>query len=166
MDITLRRWRTSDAAALAEILSESDIHRTIADLPQPYTEKTALDYITFCINADVNNFWSFAIECDGELAGCISAERGKNVYRQSAEIGYYIAKPLWGRGIATAAVKNITQFIFENTDIIRLYSAVFAENIASIKVLEKCGFNFEGTLKSAAIKCGKICDLKLYAKIK
>ena len=166
MNVTLRRWRTGDAAALAKILGEGDIHRTIADLPQPYTEKTALDYITFCINADVNNFWSFAIECDGELSGCISAERGKNVYRQSAEIGYYIAKQLWGRGIATAAVKNITQFIFENTDIIRLYSAVFAENIASIKVLEKCGFDFEGTLKSAAKKCGKICDLKLYAKIK
>lgn len=95
MNVTLRRWRTGDAAALAKILGEGDIHRTIADLPQPYTEKTALDYIAFCINADVNNFWSFAIECDGELSGCISAERGKNVYRQSAEIGYYIAKQLW-----------------------------------------------------------------------
>ena len=43
MNVTLRRWRTGDAAALAKILGEGDIHRTIADLPQPYTEKTALD---------------------------------------------------------------------------------------------------------------------------
>ena len=77
MNVTLRRWRTGDAAALAKILGEGDIHRTIADLPQPYTEKAALDYITFCINADVNNFWSFAKSVTAGLRGASLPSAGK-----------------------------------------------------------------------------------------
>lgn len=166
MHVVLRKWSGSDAAELAGILSEDDVHEFISDLPRPYTQKNAMEYIAAALNSSDGNFRSFAIEADGRLAGCISAERGKNVYRMSAEIGYYIAKPLWGMGIATAAVGKLVQLIFDNTDIIRIYSTVFAGNAASARVLEKCGFRREGTLKCALAKNGRLHDAHIYALIK
>lgn len=166
MDVILRKWRGSDAEKLAEILINKNIHKYINDLPCPYTIADAKNYIAACLNADKNKFYCFAIEYNGELAGCMSAERGENVKRLSAEVGYYIDECLWGRGVATAAVEKLCAYMFENTDIIRLWATPFEENTPSLRVLEKCGFALEGTLKNAVIKNDKIHDLKLCAKIK
>ncbi|MGB4616762.1 MAG: GNAT family protein, partial [Dethiobacteria bacterium] len=54
-------------------------------------------------------------------------------------------------------------YIFKNTDIIRIFAEPFADNIASCRVLEKAGFVLEGTLRKNAVKNGKILDMKLYA---
>lgn len=64
-----------------------------------------------------------------------------------AEMGYYIGEPYWGLGLGTSAVMQICKYIFENTDIIRIFAEPFAYNTASGRVLEKAGFQFEG-LKS------------------
>ncbi len=166
METKLRKLRGNDAEALAGILADDDMHAYLNELPRPYTKNRAAEYITACLNRAGSGFWSFAIEAEGRLAGCISAERGQGVYRLSAEIGYYVAKPLWGNKIATSAIENMCGFIFENTDIIRIYAHVFEGNLASERALANNGFLFEGTLRSAAVKNNKIFDLKLYSKIK
>ena len=164
MEVILREWFASDAPALAKILNDGEAHKFLSDLPLPYTAADAAWFINHCLNAPKDKTYQFAIVADGKLAGNISAERGaKNIQRLSAELGYYVARPLWGRGIATAAVKAIAKYIFENTDIVRLTAEVFAENAASARVLEKCGFRREGTLKSALVKYGKLHDAYIYA---
>ena len=97
---------------------------------------------------------------------CIGAYRQGNIHRRTAEIGFYIAEEYWGKGIATVAVSKICDYLFSNSDIIRLYAEPFSYNTASCRVLEKAGFKYEGTLESNAVKSGKICDMKMYAKIK
>ncbi len=167
MEVILREWFASDAPALAKILNDGEAHKFLSDLPLPYTAADAAWFINHCLNAPKDKTYQFAIVADGKLAGNISAERGaKNIQRLSAELGYYVARPLWGRGIATAAVKAIAKYIFENTDIVRLTAEVFAENAASARVLEKCGFRREGTLKSALVKYGKLHDAYIYALLK
>ena len=81
-------------------------------------------------------------------------------------MGYYIAEPFWGMGIGTSAVEQICRHIFENTDIIRIFAEPFASNAASCRVLEKNGFVYEGTLRSNAVKNGKILDMKMYSLIR
>lgn len=166
MEVYLREWMTSDAFALSEILNEKDMHKFMRDLPFPYSVTDASWYINQCLNADKDRLYSFAIVADGKLAGCISALRGENIKRMSAEVGYYVKRELWGRGVATAALKQLVRYIMENTDIVRLYSTAFSENIASCKVLKNCGFEYEGTLVKAVVKYGKLHDEKVYALIR
>jgi RimJ/RimL family protein N-acetyltransferase len=81
-------------------------------------------------------------------------------------LGYYIAQQHWGKGICTSAVKLISRYIFDNTDIIRIYAEPFSYNSASCCVLEKAGFQYEGTLRSNAVKNGEVIDMKLYSLLK
>ncbi len=71
-----------------------------------------------------------------------------------------------GHGIATEAIKQMCRYVFEKTDIVRIYAEPFAENLASCRALEKAGFRYEGTLRSNAIKNGKAIDMKMYAILK
>ena len=100
------------------------------------------------------------------VIGSIGIFRQGNIHRQTAELGYYIAEEYWGKGIMTEAVKQICEDVFANSDIIRIYAEPFAYNIASCRVLEKVGFQYEGTLRSNAVKNGKVIDMKMYSLIK
>ena len=63
----------------------------------------------------------------------------------------------------TEAVRQICEYVFSESDIIRIYAEPFAYNIASCRVLEKAEFQYEGTLRSNAIKNGKVIDMKMYS---
>ena len=67
-----------------------------------------------------------------------------DIYARTAEIGYYVGEPYWGQGIASEAIGKMVQYGFEVLDIIRIYAGVFEHNKASMRVLEKNGFVFEG----------------------
>jgi len=64
------------------------------------------------------------------------------------------------------AVKQIFEYVFSNSDIIRIYAEPFAYNTASCRVLEKAGFQCEGTLRNNAVKNGKVIDMKMYSILK
>lgn len=81
-----------------------------------------------------------------------------------AEIGYWLAEKYWGKGVMTAAVEVVTKYSFEKLGLRRIYARVFHFNKASIRVLEKAGFEKEGLLKREAQKDGKLIDSVLYAK--
>ena len=100
------------------------------------------------------------------MVGSIGIFRQGNIHRQTAELGYYIAEEYWGKGIMTEAVKQICGFVFDKSDIIRIYAEPFAYNGASCHVLEKAGFQYEGTLRSNAVKNGEIIDMKMYSLLK
>ena len=164
---TIREWRLSDAVSLAEILSNQKIQNNLRDgLPYPYTEKDGLEYINAMLSADKNNTFAFAVTADDKAVGSIAVFRQENVHRLTGELGYYIAENCWGRGIMTNAVKQICEYVFQNSDIIRIYAEPFAYNTASCRVLEKAGFQFEGLLRQNAVKNHKIIDMKLYALLK
>jgi len=81
-------------------------------------------------------------------------------------MGYYIAEEYWGKGIMTKVIKEVCDYIFKKTDIIRIFAEPFAYNIASCRVLEKAGFQLEGTLRNHAYKNNCILNMKLYSMIK
>ena len=167
MDCRIREWRTEDRDALAVMLNNKNILNNLRDgLPYPYTADDAGEYIAGMRAADKTKTFAFAIEADGALVGSIGVFRRGNIHFRTAEMGYYIAEPYWGRGFGTSAVRQACQYIFEHTDIIRIFAEPFAYNAASCRVLEKAGFQLEGVLRGNAVKNGKILDMKLYALIK
>ena len=167
MDCKIRKWKLEDKNALAELLNNKKILNNLRDgLPYPYTVKDAEEYITAMLSADKTKNFAFAIVVNEEVVGSIGVFRCDNIHSRTAEMGYYIGEPYWGKGICTNAVQQTCQYIFENTDIIRIFAEPFARNKASCRVLEKAGFQFEGTLRSHALKNGQILDMKMYALIK
>ena len=116
--------------------------------------------------ADEDETFAFAVTADGKVIGSIGAFRQGNIHRQTAELGYYIGEEYWGKGIMTEAVKQLCAHVFAHTDILRIFAEPFAHNLASCRVLEKAGFQYEGTLRCNAVKNGKILDMKLYARLK
>ena len=167
MEIQIRKWVLTDAKDLAAALSNKKILNNLRDgLPYPYTEKDGRDFISAMLAADEDETFAFAVTVDSKVIGSIGAFRQGNIHRQTAELGYYIAEEYWGKGIMTEAVKQLCDYVFSHTDIIRIFAEPFALNSASCRVLEKAGFQYEGTLRSNAVKNGKVLDMKMYARVK
>ena len=167
MNCKIRRWELSDARDLATALSNKKIQDNLRDgLPYPYTEKDGKEFISTMLAANENDTFAFAITVNGKVIGSIGAFRQTNIHNKTAELGYYIAEEYWGKGIMTEAVKQLCDYVFSHTDIIRIYAEPFACNIGSCRVLEKAGFRYEGTLRSNALKNGNVLDMKMYSKLK
>lgn len=162
----IRPWLMSDAAALARALSDERVLASLRDgLPYPYTEADARDFISAMLRSG-DRCCAFAITDGGECVGGISVTRGENIHRRTGELGYYVARSHWGRGLATDAVRGICAHVFAATDILRIYAEPFADNAASCRVLEKAGFTLEGTMRSGAVKLGRVRDMRMYALIR
>ena len=163
----IRKWKLSDATDLAMAISNKKIQNNLRDgLPYPYTEQDGANFISDMLSADENETFAFAITVDNKVVGSIGVFRQGNIHRLTAELGYYIAEEYWGRGIMTEAVRQICEYVFDKSDIIRIYAEPLAYNIASCRVLEKAGFQCEGTLRNNAVKNGKIIDMKMYSLLK
>ena len=167
MLVQIRKWEFTDAADLSAALSNKKVQDNLRDgLPYPYTEQDGQEYISAMLAADENDTFAFAVTADGKVIGSIGAFRQSNIHRQTAELGYYIAEEYWGKGIMTEAVKQLCEYVFSYTDITRIYAEPFSCNIGSCRVLEKAGFQYEGTLHNNAVKNGKVLDMKMYACLK
>lgn len=167
MTCKLRKWLPSDAKDLAEALSNRKVQDNLRDgLPYPYTEQDGAAYIADMRSADEQDTFAFAIVAEGRVVGSIGAFRQGNIHRRTAELGYYLAEPYWGKGLMTQAVCQICSRVFEESDILRIYAEPFAYNAASCRVLEKAGFQYEGTLRCNAVKNGRVLDMKMYARLK
>lgn len=164
---SLRKWRMEDAKALAKTISNKRVQDNLRDgIPYPYTVKDGEEFIASMLSADEDTTYAFAITTGGRVVGSISVVWCGNIHFRTAELGYYIGEEYWGKGIGTDAIKQICRYIFEETDIIRIFAEPFSYNIPSCRALEKAGFQLEGTLRKNAVKNGKILDMKMYALVK
>lgn len=161
----LRPWQTTDAPALAQAANDRSIWRNLRDVfPHPYQREDAEWYINFVAQEGAPDL-HLCIEVDGTAAGAISILFQQDVSRRSAEIGYWLARPYWGRGIMTSAVQVITTYAFAHFDLCRIYAQVFAPNLASAQVLVKAGYELEGRLRKSVTKDGQTMDALLYANV-
>jgi len=163
-NVRLRPLRLSDAERLVELANNEKISRNLRDgFPNPYTLADADNFLAKFTNQNPVTF--FGIEYSGEHVGNISLVPGQDIYRKSAEIGYFIGESYWNKGIVTTAVNLITEYGFKNLGIIRIHTGVFEYNIASMRVLEKCGFIKEAVSRKSVFKQNKIWDEVRYSKI-
>ena len=167
MKCKIRKWKLTDAKDIAVALSNKKIQDNLRDgLPYPYSEQDGIDFISSMLSANEDETFAFAITLDDKVIGSIGVFRQQNIHRQTAEMGYYIAEEYWGKGIMTDAVKQICNYVFKNSDILRIYAEPFAYNTGSCRVLEKAGFQYEGTLRNNAVKNGKVIDMKMYSLLR
>lgn len=159
----LRPWQRGDEPSLVRHANNRAIWLNVRDhFPHPYTMSDAERWVFHASASLVKNV--FAIVVNGQAVGSIGLVAKDDVYRRSMEIGYWLSEDFWGRGIITEAVGVVTRYGFSSFDIVRIYADVFEWNVASMRVLEKNGYEREARLKKAIIKDGRIGDVLMYAK--
>jgi len=160
----IRHFRVSDLEALVKNANDPLVAAQLRDrFPHPYAESTACEFLSAV--ADAEHCESFAIEFDGQVIGGVGVHPGVDVARASAEIGYWLGRDYWGRGFATEVVRDLADHLLGNALFCRLSAHTFEGNAASQRVLEKCGFVCEGTLKKAVLKNGRLYDAVLFGRV-
>lgn len=163
----LRPYRKSDAVSLAKNINDKGIERNTLTISYPYKLKDANQWLKGVLKDNLKKKPErihFVIDINKEVAGCVALS--KIIYGHKASIGYWLARPYWGQGIMTSAVKIVTDFGFKKLGLKRIDARVFYYNKASMKVLKKSGYKLEGLLKKFGKKDNKFIDEYLFAKVK
>jgi RimJ/RimL family protein N-acetyltransferase len=162
---SIRSWAREDRASIVRHANDRAVWINLRDLfPHPYTLADADRWLDLVAEAEPET--NFAIAVGGEAVGGIGLALQADVARRSAEVGYWLGRAYWNRGLATAAVQALTGWAFSRFDLVRLQAAVFAWNPASARVLEKAGYAFEGRLRRSVTKDGRTTDQLLYAVVR
>ncbi|MCA9266022.1 MAG: GNAT family acetyltransferase [Planctomycetales bacterium] len=166
--LVLTPIRMSDRNAYVTRLNATRVyHENGATLPFPYLEIDAEQWIYRALREslerDQSRNWAIR-NAQGELVGGVGF-MGLQV-GDKAEIGYWLAEHLWGRGAMTAVVQSVCDFGFSAYDLQKIFGQVFSNNIGSARVLEKAGFTLEGTLRAHFRRDGKGRDVLVYGKLR
>jgi [ribosomal protein S5]-alanine N-acetyltransferase len=161
--VQLRRLAPEDAPVIARLINNKKVWDNLRDfIPHPYTEADAAAFIG--MTAAEKPALTFGILWQDTLCGVIGLVPQRDVYRHSAEIGYWIGEPYWGKGIGTGAVRLMTKYGFEVLGLTRIFTSVMSHNPDSMRVLEKNGYALEGIFKNGILKNGVLTDEYRYGK--
>jgi [ribosomal protein S5]-alanine N-acetyltransferase len=163
-DYQIRSLQQDDRDTIVKYANNKKISANLRDgFPFPYTIADATSWLDEVLHQKPETH--FAIATLHELIGGIGLSIQSDVSHRSAELGYWIGEPYWGKGIATAAVRSLTAWGFRRLDLLRIYANVFESNPASARVLEKAGFILEGRMRKHVTKEERVMDMLLYAAV-
>ncbi|MGN6430681.1 MAG: GNAT family N-acetyltransferase [Gaiellaceae bacterium] len=150
--VTLRPWTLGDVPAIARACNEPEIARWIHQMPNPYSEHDAREYVLATRagwNEGTGAFFAIVDAASGEPVGSIAIHIIDPVFG-NVEVGYWAAARARGRGLTTRAVRLISRWAIDDVGAERVQLRADVHNAASLRVAEKAGFTREGTLRSAA----------------
>jgi len=163
---TLRPFKKSDAKSIAKYVNDKTIYDNTLHIPYPYKLKDAREWMDRTMpeyNKRKPSKFHLGIEIKGEIVGCVSLMELQGGHK--AELGYWLARKYWRKGIMSEAVAEMCEVGFKKFDLKRIYAYTFLHNKGSQGVLKKNGFKKEGMLKKNILKDGKYIDEYLFAKV-
>jgi RimJ/RimL family protein N-acetyltransferase len=171
-NVKLRQLCRKDAKRIAKLLTQEISYYLKAIIPNPYKIEDALNFINeghrsfrskkgFIFGIDFRTGDEVSSTSSSPFVGIISIDNIDKINR-NAEVGYWIGKEYWNRGIATESLTLVIDYAFNKLDLHKIYASVFVQNAASIHVLEKCSLRKEGELYQQKYKHGKFHNVLLY----
>jgi RimJ/RimL family protein N-acetyltransferase len=161
----LRAWRAQDAESLAHHANDVAVWRNMSEgFPHPYTLDIARHWVAHGHVDFGGDNWAIAL--DGVAIGGCGIHAGSGGLRCNAEIGYWIGRVHWGRGLGTQVVRALREMAFADPAITRVFAPVHAYNPASVRVLAKNGFEQEALLRCSALKASTVIDRVLMASLR
>jgi [ribosomal protein S5]-alanine N-acetyltransferase len=160
--LILQFFKKEDASRIAELANDKEL-ADILGLPHPYELKYAKDWIAIqpeqIKNGDEYPL-TITLKESNEIIGTITIRIDKS--NNKGELGYWIGKDYWGKGIALEAVNKIIDFGFNHLKLNKIWASAITRNIASKKVLEKAGLQKEGTLRQNRLLHSEYEDVDVY----
>ncbi len=161
----LRPWRDGDQPALLQHANDWEVARWLRDrFPHPYTADDAEEWVEYA--STVLRREVFAIDVGGEAVGSVGLIPGEDIFRRSAEVGYWLGRSFWGHGLAPLALQAISRYAEDDLGFIRLFAGVFAGNQRSGRVLAKSGYHLESVRRSAVFKAGRVLDEEVWVRLR
>ena len=155
--ITLKPLSPPDAEGFAALANNPNVSATMRDgFPYPYTLSHARAFIEAQQGSQPPHV--FGIHYNGAIIGATGLHPQADVYRFSAELGYWIGQPYWGKGLTTRAVNLMVPYGFNTLQLNRIYADVYSSNPPSVRVLQKCGLIGEGLFKDSVFKQGRFLN--------
>lgn len=141
--LILRTPSIDNAAAVAKLANNRKIAEMTALIPHPYGLEDATKWIT-SLPAQTGH-WSFGVfaKDGGKLLGVCGYGKRQD-FHLGPEIGYWFGEPYWGQGFATEAARAVIDHLFSATALDEIAAGCRVTNVASRRVLEKCGFQWTG----------------------
>ncbi len=154
-EIILREFRIEDVDAIYELTSQPEVYEFLPDWRS--TREQRLDWVTNYEIPDNKGFlaavpsigerWmklGIVLKETDEFIGFCNTGIKEELNGPNREVAYAISKHYRNKGYTTQAVKGLVKYLFENTDVEQLNAVVLPRNVASNKVIEKCGFRLGG----------------------
>ena len=167
--LVLRPFTEADAEAVFEHAKNPNVTRfTLWDHHKSVEETIAFvrDYALHRYREGMAEPYAIAFESDEAhpigACGCFWASQPN----RTMELGYWVAEPYWGRGIAGEACRAVVSYVFADMQPERIQARVIVGNDSSCRVLEKLGFRYEGTLRTALLRRGNFEDVMLYSVLR
>lgn len=172
--LIVRRYHPKDAPSMNLHSNDVDVKKFMTLM---FTNSSTLAHTERWIALNVSdpypaNFGIFEASSPDVAIGSIGLKPGSDVNSHTAEVGYWIGKPFWGKGYTTEALEAFTKWTFESWEgkdgqrLKKLWAGVFSGNDASMRCLQKCGYTKEGIQKDQCEKNGQLLDLHLYGLAK
>ena len=161
--IELRDFSENDVEDLVRNANNNKVSKYLTELfPYPYT----IEHAEWWISTGSKSGIQKAIIHEGKFVGSTGITIGQSIRTREGVIGYWLGEEYWGLGIATHAIKAMTDYAFKNTDIVRISAGVFSPNTGSMRALEKAGYELEAVLKKSIYKDDNLFDEYLYVKFR
>lgn len=165
MNIQVRPITKEDAPRLVKYANNRKIWLNLRDyFPHPYKMDDAIWFIEMCNSHETNKI--FAISTEDGFVGIVGVHPLTDIYAQTGELGYWLGEEYWGNGYTSHAVRWMVNYTWGQTDLQRLEAGVFEHNVASMQVLEKCGFEKECIKRRRLKKDGEFYDEHFYGMIR
>ncbi len=163
--LLIREFESADFDAIHSFAADPAVYRHMEWGPN--TEADTHAFLERCREQRLESprlFYERAIVLKetGQLIGS-SGIRIRDVGHRNGDFGYTLDSRFWGKGYATEVARELVRFGFEDLKLHRIYATCRPENLASARVLEKCGLKLEGHLRENKFVRGVWVDSLLYA---
>ncbi len=159
----LRPFELSDAPRVQLLAGDKAIAATTLNIPHPYEDGMAEHWIGShqeCFEKNIEVVFAITLKGSDELIGAIGLTL--NLDHESAELGYWVGKPFWGRGYCTEAAQAVFHYAFTELRLNRVHARHFSHNPASGRVIQKAGMQHEGHFRQNVRKWERFIDTEFY----
>jgi RimJ/RimL family protein N-acetyltransferase len=150
--VTLRPWTARDVPAITAACADDEIARWLDQIPQPYTELDARAYVTMVRQGwrDGSQYVSAIVDAEmGEVLGSIGVRALTVLDEGTAEVGYWVKREARGRGVASRALRLVSDWTLRELGFGRLQLRADERNVPSQRVAVNVGFTREGVLRAS-----------------
>jgi|SRR5690625_1096141 len=164
--LLLRPYDIGDAPYAQKLAGDKELAETTF-LPHPYTLEAAKDWIrSHSKLMESGEAFPFAVvlKIGEKLIGTMTLRVDK--LHNKGELAYWIGKDYWNKGYATEAAKEVIDFGFNDQNLNRIWAPVMSKNKASVKVMQKVGLEYEGTLKQDILRWDEYEDVDVLGLLK